>query len=189
GCPAHSSRPCSASGRGPSSARTGGTRRSFRSRSDSGSTARRASRSAIGGPTCRAAWTTSPSCGRCTRPTTTPPPRSRCTPPATAPAAGYKTPPGRHKLDERQPVLGSWIHYGLGTLNEDLPQFVFLGQYSDPRVRENFSADYLGPQYAGVELSLDPGNPLPFGARSPGVTIEEQANEFALIRDLNRLSA
>src|SRR5262245_30233028 len=104
-------------------------------------------------------------------------------------AAEFQMHHGRHKLDERQPVIGSWIHYGLGTLNEDLPQFVFLGQYSDPRVRENFSADYLGPQYGGVELSLDPGNPLPFGARSPGVTVEEQANEFALIRDLNRLSA
>ena len=66
---------------------------------------------------------------------------------------------GRHKLDERQPVIGSWIHYGLGTLNEDLPQFVFLGQYKDPRVRENFHADYLGPQYSGVELSLDPTQP------------------------------
>jgi hypothetical protein len=96
---------------------------------------------------------------------------------------------GRHKLDERQPVIGSWIHYGLGTLNEDLPQFVFLGQYKDPRVRENFHADYLGPQYSGVELSLDPRNPLPFGTRSKGVLAEEQANEFAFIRELNQAAA
>ncbi len=104
-------------------------------------------------------------------------------------AAEFQMHHGRHKLDERQPVIGSWIHYGLGTLNENLPQFVFLGQYKDPRVRENFAADYLGPQYAGVELSLDPTNPLPFGTRSKEVLAEEQANEFAFIRDLNGLSA
>jgi hypothetical protein len=96
---------------------------------------------------------------------------------------------GRHKLDEKQPVIGSWIHYGLGTLNEDLPQFVFLGQYKDPRVRENFHADYLGPEHSGVELSLDPQHPLPFAARPTGVLAQEQANEFALIHSLNQSSA
>lgn len=104
-------------------------------------------------------------------------------------AAEFQMHHGRHKLDERQPVIGSWIHHGLGTLNENLPQFVFLGQYKDPRVREDFAADYLGPQYSGVELSLDPANPLPFGKRAKAVSAAEQANEFALIRDLNRLSA
>jgi hypothetical protein len=104
-------------------------------------------------------------------------------------AAEFQMHHGRHKLDERQPVIGSWIHYGLGTLNEDLPQFVFLGQYKDPRVKEDFAADYLGPQFSGVELSLDPAHPLPFGTRSGGMLAEEQAGEFALIRELNELSA
>src|SRR5262249_53432161 len=104
-------------------------------------------------------------------------------------AAEFQFHHGRHKLDEKQPVIGSWIHYGLGTLNENLPQFVFLGQYKDPRVRETFHADYLGPQHSGVELSLAPKNPLPFGTRPPGVLAEEQANEFTLIDELNRLSA
>src|SRR5262249_13112129 len=65
----------------------------------------------------------------------------------------------------------------------------FLGQYKDPRVRENFHADYLGPQYSGVELSLDPQKPLPFASRASGVLAEEQSNEFALIRALNQASA
>ena len=96
---------------------------------------------------------------------------------------------GRHKLDEKQPVIGSWIHYGLGTLNENLPQYVFLGQYTDPRVKENFSADYLGPQHNGVELSLDPNNPLPFGTRARGVLAREQENEFRLIHRMNALAS
>jgi hypothetical protein len=68
---------------------------------------------------------------------------------------------GRHKLDPPEPVLGSWIHYGLGTLNENLPAFVFIGQYKDTRVRWNFDANYLGPAHSAVELSLDPKKPLP----------------------------
>jgi hypothetical protein len=96
---------------------------------------------------------------------------------------------GRHSLDEPQPVLGSWIHYGLGTLNENLPQFVFLGQYSDTRVKRNFNPDYLGPTHGAVELSLDPKNPLPFGTRPADVLAQEQANQFAFVNELNRLAA
>lgn len=96
---------------------------------------------------------------------------------------------GRHKLDPPEPVLGSWIHYGLGSLNENLPSFVFLGQYKDTRVRWNFDANYLGPEHAGVELSLDPKNPLPFGVRPGSVLAREQQNQFEFINQLNRFSA
>jgi hypothetical protein len=96
---------------------------------------------------------------------------------------------GRHKLDERQPVLGSWIHYGLGTLNENLPQFVFLGQFRDNRVKQNFDADYLGPRYNGIHLALDASNPLPFGVRGKDVSAQEQQNQFAFIHALNRQAA
>lgn len=96
---------------------------------------------------------------------------------------------GRHQLDEQQPAIGSWIHYGLGTLNENLPQFVFLGRYTDTRVKKNFHPDYLGPQHAGVELSLDPKKPLPFGTRPAHVLAREQENLFAFANELNRLAA
>ena len=96
---------------------------------------------------------------------------------------------GRHVLDEQQPTIGSWISYGLGTLNENLPQFVFLGQYKDPRVKKDFEAHYLGPQHAAVELALDPSNPLPFGARPASVQPAEQRNEFDFINRLNRIAA
>lgn len=103
-------------------------------------------------------------------------------------AAEFQFHHGRHKLDPREPCIGSWIHYGLGTLNENLPQFVFLGRYSDMRVRENFNPHYLGPQHGGVELSLDPGAPLPFGSPAEGILADEQREQFAFIRDLNALS-
>lgn len=104
-------------------------------------------------------------------------------------AAEFQMHHGRHFLDGRQPVIGSWIHYGLGTLNENLPKFVFLGQYRDTRVRQNFDADYLGPEHAGVELALDPTQPLPFARPGPGVLPREQQNQFELVGELNRLAA
>ena len=96
---------------------------------------------------------------------------------------------GRHALDEPQPTVGAWASYGLGTLNENLPQFVFLGKYKDTRVKKNFAADYLGPRHAGVELSLDPANPLPFAARGKGVLEKEQEGLFEFANELNRLAA
>ena len=96
---------------------------------------------------------------------------------------------GRHSLDERQPVIGSWIHYGLGSLNENLPQFVFLGQFTDTRVKQNFDADYLGPAYGGVQLALEEKSALPFAARSSSVLEREQANEFEYLSEMNRLAA
>ena len=31
---------------------------------------------------------------------------------------------GRHVLEGKLPTVGSWVHYGLGSLNDELPQFV-----------------------------------------------------------------
>jgi hypothetical protein len=104
-------------------------------------------------------------------------------------AAEFQMHHGRHKLDPPQPVIGSWIHYGLGTLNENLPQFVFIGEYKDTRVKQNFDADYLGPGYTGVDLSLDPKSPLQFGVRPASVLAEEQRNQFEFIHQLNSLAA
>jgi hypothetical protein len=104
-------------------------------------------------------------------------------------AAEFQMHHGRHKLDEREPVIGSWIHYGLGTLNRNLPQFVFLGEYKDPRVKENFDADYLGPAHGGVEIKLDPARPLAYAARGADVSAEAQRGEFELIDRLNRRAA
>jgi len=35
---------------------------------------------------------------------------------------------GRHVFDGIFPSIGAWAHYGLGTLNENLPQFIVLGE-------------------------------------------------------------
>lgn len=95
---------------------------------------------------------------------------------------------GRHKLDEKQPSIGAWSSYGLGTLNENLPQFAVLGGPTRTDTRESIDGYYLGPAHAGVPLALGGDAPLPFGRRAPGILDDEQRNEFALIRDLNGLA-
>jgi len=96
---------------------------------------------------------------------------------------------GRHRLDEPQPSLGAWASYGLGSINEDLPKFVVLGGPTGSVTRQSIDAYYLGPQYAGVPLTLDPKNPLPFGQRFAGQSAEQQQKEYELIGKLNGLSA
>jgi len=96
---------------------------------------------------------------------------------------------GRHRLDEQQPSVGAWAHYGLGTLNENLPKFAVLGGPTRSDTRLSIDSLYLGPQHAGVPLALDPKNPLPFGQRHAGQSADEQRHEYELINRLNTLAA
>lgn len=96
---------------------------------------------------------------------------------------------GRHRLDEIQPSLGAWVHYGLGSLNDNLPQYAVIGGPTRADTRVSIGSYYLGPKYAGVPLVLDPKNPLPYGRRPADVLAEEQANEFELVNRLNTLAA
>jgi hypothetical protein len=98
---------------------------------------------------------------------------------------------GRHVFEGFFPTLGAWVHYGLGALSEDLPQFVVLGPPPGDCCGgvATHGASYLGPEHAGVPLAVNPANPLPFG--TPGATVarEERKGQFDLLRDLNALAA
>jgi Protein of unknown function (DUF1501) len=98
---------------------------------------------------------------------------------------------GRHMLEGVFPTIGSWVRYGLGSLNDDLPQFVVMGTPIADCCGGlgGHGASYLGPEYDGIQLSVDPKNPLPFASPARGVFREEQAGEFELLGRLNRLSA
>ena len=56
---------------------------------------------------------------------------------------------GRHMLDGEYPTLGAWVHYGLGSLNDNLPQFISMGK------REYWNAKdghYLGPAHDAIPI-------------------------------------
>ena len=98
---------------------------------------------------------------------------------------------GRHRLEGFFPTIGSWVHYGLGSLNDNLPQFVVLGRPLADCCggTEGHRANYLGPRHDGVQLSVDPKNPLPFASPGSEVFVEEQRREFRLLGELNRMTA
>ncbi|HEX5104032.1 MAG TPA: DUF1501 domain-containing protein, partial [Pirellulaceae bacterium] len=98
---------------------------------------------------------------------------------------------GRHSLEGQFPTIGSWVHYGLGSLNDNLPQFVVLGTpIADCCGGAGaHGANYLGPRHSGIRLAVDPQNPLPFAAPDNSTFQEEQVREFELLGKLNRLAA
>jgi hypothetical protein len=92
---------------------------------------------------------------------------------------------GRHMLDPRVPTIGAWITYGLGTLNENLPQFIGMG----PRYFDRSDGHYLGPAYDEVKLKIDPKNPLDYAKPEGDFPLAEQRLGFGLVNRLNRLAA
>jgi len=104
--------------------------------------------------------------------------------------AQYQFHTGRQVLDGLFPSIGSWVHYGLGSLNDNLPQFVVLGEQVDSCCGGSAcsGAAYLGPQHAGVEFALDPANPLPYARPSGEVYKEEQKGEFDFIHKMDEVA-
>ncbi len=98
---------------------------------------------------------------------------------------------GRHSLEGFFPTIGSWVHYGLGALSDNVPQFVVLGTPLADCCggMGGHSGNYLGPQYDGIRLNVDPKNPIPFAAPGKDVYREEQLAQFELVNKLNGLSA
>ncbi|HEY4258587.1 MAG TPA: DUF1501 domain-containing protein, partial [Schlesneria sp.] len=93
---------------------------------------------------------------------------------------------GRHMLDGEFPTLGAWVHYGLGSLNDNLPQFISMGS------REYWNAKdghYLGPAHDAVPIRVDPANPLDFGKLAKDFSRDQQQIAFDLVGRLNRLKA
>lgn len=97
---------------------------------------------------------------------------------------------GRILIEAREPCLGSWAHYGLGTLNRDLPKFVVLGRPPSDFGGGTGShrASYLGPEHDGVPIEVEPDRAVPYPPQGNGLTREAQRAEFELVNELNQLA-
>src|SRR5579871_1491392 len=91
---------------------------------------------------------------------------------------------GRHMLDGEFPTLGAWVHYGLGSINDNLPQFISMGKREYWNARDGH---YLGPAHDAVPLRIDPANPLDYGRPELARQVEEQRIGAELVGKLNRL--
>jgi len=93
---------------------------------------------------------------------------------------------GRHMLDGEFPTLGAWVHYGLGSLNDNLPQFISMGKREYWNLKDGH---YLGPSHDAVPLRVDAANPLDYGKPEGDLGVLEQKIGFELVGKLNRLRA
>lgn len=91
---------------------------------------------------------------------------------------------GRHLNDGDFPNLGAWVHYGLGSLNENLPQFISIGtrEYWNKR-----DGHYLGPAHDAVPLRIDPNNALDYSQPERSMSAAAQQVGKQLIEQLNDL--
>lgn len=89
---------------------------------------------------------------------------------------------GRHQNDGDFPNLGAWVHYGLGSLNDNLPQYISFGNREYWNKKDGH---YLGPAHDAVPLRVDPNNPLDFGRPERPVSVQAQAVGIDLLEKLN----
>jgi hypothetical protein len=83
-----------------------------------------------------------------------------------------------------RPSIGSWVSYGLGTLNQNLPSFVVLAPQLPYCGGQVWANDFLPPCHQGTRVIPGP-EPIPdMSRRTP--TKELQDMELGLLGQLNR---
>ena len=91
-----------------------------------------------------------------------------------------------HQLIGR-PSMGSWMTYGLGSENSDLPGFVVLISGKQPDGGKScWSSGFLPSVYQGVELRSQ-GDPVLYVSNPRGVDREVRRDSLDALRDLNRM--
>jgi hypothetical protein len=86
-----------------------------------------------------------------------------------------------------RPSLGSWVSYGLGTENQNLPAFVVMQDNRSSVVNgpRSWSAGFMPAVYQGIHLS-EGANPIPNLNTPEGVSNQEQQGKLSLLNQLNR---
>jgi hypothetical protein len=92
-----------------------------------------------------------------------------------------------------RPCFGSWISYGLGSMNENLPAFVVLIAKSTNTEQLQaignrlWSAGYLPGEHAGVQLRTA-GDPILFLNNPPGVDAKVRRQTLDAMKSLNEIN-
>ncbi|MCC6588045.1 MAG: DUF1501 domain-containing protein [Bryobacterales bacterium] len=90
-----------------------------------------------------------------------------------------------HQLPGR-PSMGSWVTYGLGTENQNLPGFVVLCPGFPVLGSSLWSSGYMPSQYNGVHIqnnAVEPEKLIP----NLGVGSSEKQNQLGLLSKLNKM--
>ena len=89
------------------------------------------------------------------------------------------------------PCMGSWVSYGLGSMNQNLPTFVVLPDARGyaPNGPGNWSAGFLPASHQGTMIRASSPNPIydlfpP--KQTPYITQASEADTWELLRQMNR---
>src|SRR5690348_1621982 len=83
-----------------------------------------------------------------------------------------------------RPSIGSWVSYGLGTMNQNLPSFVVLAPYLPYAGSQVWSSDFLPGCHQGTRV-LAGAEPIPDLDRR-SISPEVQQMELSLLAQFNR---
>jgi hypothetical protein len=90
-----------------------------------------------------------------------------------------------------RPSIGSWLAYGLGSENKDLPAYIVLTSRGSGRANDQplydrlWAAGFLSSKYAGVRFRRS-GDPVPFLADPDGISRETRRSMLDDLGELNR---
>src|SRR5436853_3339270 len=84
-----------------------------------------------------------------------------------------------------RPSLGSWLLYGLGTENRNLPGYVVLSPSQPAQGAPLWSSSFLPAAYQGT-LVADLNNPVA-NLPSPGTSLDRQRQHLDALKRLNDL--
>src|SRR3984957_20325132 len=89
-----------------------------------------------------------------------------------------------------RPSMGSWVTYGLGSENQNLPGFVLLvSSGTNPSAgNSNWSSGFLPSVYQGVQCRSD-GDPVLYVSNPRGMDASMRRTSLDALRDLNELQA
>ncbi|HYO82565.1 MAG TPA: DUF1501 domain-containing protein, partial [Bryobacteraceae bacterium] len=93
-----------------------------------------------------------------------------------------------------RPCIGSWLSYGLGSMNDDLPSFVVLqAKHNHPKANVQaisarlWSAGFLSGQYSGVSLRSS-GDPVLFISNPDGVAAPVRRRMLDALAQMNEIT-
>jgi hypothetical protein len=89
-----------------------------------------------------------------------------------------------------RPSLGSWVSYGLGTENQNLPAFVVLQDNTSTVVNgpRNWGSGFMPAVHQGTRIQGG-AEPIPNLNAPEGVTLEQQRGRLDFLNQLNRQHA
>ncbi len=92
-----------------------------------------------------------------------------------------------------RPSIGSWLSYGIGSENRDLPAFVVMitqgsGNKTDqPLTARHWSSGFLPTSHQGVRFRSGSGDPVLYLSNPPGIDTDTRRAMLDGVRELNQI--